>query len=64
MGGIMPGALALAPAERYLGDGSKTSEQGGSMARKLGLRTFALAALLGSAGVVVEMIHRTLNLSW
>lgn len=34
------------------------------MARKLGMRTFALSALLGSAAVVVEMIHRTLNLSW
>jgi hypothetical protein len=34
------------------------------MARKLGLRTAALGALLGSAAVVVEMIHRTLNLNW
>jgi hypothetical protein len=34
------------------------------MARKLGMRTFALSALLGSAAAVVEMVHRTLNLSW
>ena len=34
------------------------------MARKLGLRTFALAALFGSAGAVVEMVHRTLHLHW
>jgi hypothetical protein len=34
------------------------------MVRKLGLRTFALTALLGSAAVVIEMVHRTLNLGW
>ena len=34
------------------------------MARKLGLRTFELTALLGSAAVVVEMVHRTLHLNW
>jgi hypothetical protein len=34
------------------------------MVRKLGLRTFALTALFGSAAAVVEMIHRTLNLNW
>jgi hypothetical protein len=28
------------------------------------MRTFALTALLGSAAVVVEMVHRTLNLNW
>jgi hypothetical protein len=34
------------------------------MAKKLGMRTFALTALLGSGAVVVELIHRTLNLNW
>ena len=34
------------------------------MARKLGMRTAALGALLGSAAVVVDMVHRTLNLNW
>ena len=34
------------------------------MARKLGLRTFALTSLLGSGVLVVEMVHRTLNLHW
>ncbi len=34
------------------------------MVRKLGLRTFALTSLFGSAAIVVEMVHRTLNLSW
>jgi hypothetical protein len=34
------------------------------MARKLGLRTFALTALLGSAATVIEMVHSTLNLNW
>ena len=34
------------------------------MARKLGLRTFALTALFGSATAVVVMVHHTLNLSW
>ena len=34
------------------------------MARRLGLRTMALGALFGRAAVVVEMIHRTLHLSW
>jgi hypothetical protein len=34
------------------------------MARKLGMRTVALTALFGSAAAVVEMIHRTLNLTW
>jgi hypothetical protein len=32
--------------------------------RRFGLRTLALSALLGSAAAVVEMVHRTLNLSW
>ena len=31
------------------------------MARKLGLRTFALAALFGSAAAVFETVQRTLN---
>ena len=34
------------------------------MARRLGMRTVALTALFGSATAVVELIHRTLNLSW
>ena len=34
------------------------------MARRLGMRTAALTALFGSAAAVVELIHRTLNLSW
>jgi hypothetical protein len=34
------------------------------MARKLGMRTTALTALLGSAAVIAEMVHRTLNLHW
>ena len=34
------------------------------MARKLGMRTMALTALFGSGAVVVELVHRTLNLNW
>jgi hypothetical protein len=34
------------------------------MARKLRMRTLALGAFFGSATVVVELVHRTLNLSW
>jgi hypothetical protein len=34
------------------------------MARKLGMRTFALAALLSGAAAVVETVYRTLNLHW
>jgi hypothetical protein len=34
------------------------------MARKLGMRTAALGALLGGAAVVVELVHRTLHLHW
>jgi hypothetical protein len=34
------------------------------MARRLCLRTLALSGLLGAAAVVVETVHRTLNLNW
>jgi hypothetical protein len=34
------------------------------MARKLGMRTFALGALFGGAATVVELVHRTLHLHW
>jgi hypothetical protein len=34
------------------------------MARKLGMRSAALAALFGSGGLVVELVHRTLHLNW
>jgi hypothetical protein len=34
------------------------------MARKLGTRTFALAALLGGAAAVLETVYRTLHLHW
>lgn len=34
------------------------------MARRIGLRMFALSALLGAMAAVVETVHRTLNLHW
>jgi hypothetical protein len=34
------------------------------MARKIGLRTMAMTALFGSGAIVVELVHRTLNLNW
>jgi hypothetical protein len=34
------------------------------MVRRLGTRMFALTALFGSAGAVVELVHRTLHLHW
>jgi hypothetical protein len=34
------------------------------MARRLGMRTAALGALLGGAAAVVETIYRTLHLHW
>jgi hypothetical protein len=34
------------------------------MVRKLGLRTFALGALLGGAGTVLEIVYRTMHLHW
>jgi hypothetical protein len=34
------------------------------MARRIGMRTAALGALLASALGVVEIVHRTLHLHW
>jgi hypothetical protein len=34
------------------------------MARKLGMRTAAYAALFGSASTVVVLVHHSLNLTW
>jgi hypothetical protein len=34
------------------------------MARRIGLRTMALSALLGSAAAVAEIVRTTMNLSW
>lgn len=34
------------------------------MARKIGMRTMALSALFGSGVIVLELVHRTLNLTW
>jgi hypothetical protein len=34
------------------------------MARKLGLRTFALASLFGGAATVVVLVHNTLEMTW
>jgi hypothetical protein len=34
------------------------------MARRIGLRMTALAALLGATAAVVETVHRTLHLAW
>ena len=34
------------------------------MVRKLGLRTFAFAALLGGGTAVLEIVYRTMHLHW
>jgi len=34
------------------------------MAKKLGMRTLAVGALLGGAAAVVETVYRTLSLHW
>jgi hypothetical protein len=64
MGGIIAGHLPDRRGRGTLKSTHVTPEQGGSMARKIGMRTMALGALLGSAAIVVEMVHRTLNLNW
>ena len=68
---MMPGRLQdrggpLAPVlvSRYLELGGETPEQGGSMARKLGMRTAALASLFGGGAAVVVLVHNTLNMTW
>ena len=39
-------------------------EEGDPMVRKLGLRTFAFAALLGGGTAVLEIVYRTMHLHW
>jgi hypothetical protein len=34
------------------------------MARRIGLRTMALASFFGGAAAIAEIVHRTMHLHW